>query len=654
MVWRITSHHHFLSDQCLSTKSTEMKNGFRKWFYTIFFNLILMLISGLGFSQINLTGKVVDRISQTPVPLVNIAIPGTYYGTITNNNGNFSVTIPSKYSNKELVFSCIGFKSDTIPLSLAQSGLIIKLEKKVNELSEIIVMPKNTLYKILKQAYDKIPENYPVSPTYYKGFYRETIKDENEKYISFGEALLESVRGSVNLRNDKGQVKILKSRGGYLPGRDSITNIHFYGGVFLSTKDFVQNRNSFINPASFNGYQYTVQKTGHYYKINFSTINEKDRMTGYFLLDTLTLAYTEAKYHYERNENKIRYQRLDAESYYKFISINNKYFLKYRYYKSKGFDKFKRKELFHFVEYLATEIIPNSTEKIPEKEQVNYFDTFINKIPDYSDNYWEGITIVESDSLLRKSQLTQKEIDSIQDRTKNFTNKKKLIAIISKLSFKYGITYSSPKIIPGTYEFKLPSIDQIFTREFTDAKTWSMNTSIGYFFSPHFAVTYSDESSIVKNNVFRDKVLGVEFKEKMNSFGNPNYLSLKAGVGQATSLLEIGSFQNQETIKWGKKKLDARKITAFAGSRSWIFKPSIGLSRHLKGKSSLFIDFSYALDFSSKEIVLLKEKSGLFRKSAIEDISEIDMQLYRNGNLIDKTDIKPPKWNITVGINLLR
>lgn len=619
-----------------------------------FLILPLLLIPFLGFSQMSLNGKVVDKISNAPISLVNIAIPGTYYGTITNNDGNFSVTIPYKYSNKKLVFSCIGFKSDTIPISKLQEGTKINLEKKINEISEVIVMPKNTLYKMLKQAYDKIPENYPVSPTYSKGFYRETIKDENEKYISFGEALLESVRGSVNFRNDKGQVKILKSRGGYLPGRDSTTNIHFYGGVFLSTKDFVQNRNSFINPANFNEYQYTVQKTGHYYKINFSTINEKDRMTGYFLLDTLTLAYTEAKYRHERNENKIRYQRLDAEYYYKFISINNKYFLKYRYYKSEGFDKFKRKKLFHFVEYLATEIIPNSTEKIPEKEQVNYFDTFIDKIPDYSDNYWEGITIVESDSLLRKSQLTQKEIDSIQDRTKNFTNRKKLIAIISKLSFKYGITYSSPKIISGSYEFKLSSIDQIFTREFTDVKTWSMNTSIGYFFSPHFAVTYSDESSIVKDNVYRDKVLGLEFKEKMNSFGTPNYLSLKAGVGQATSLLKMGSFQNQETIKWGKKNLDARKITAFAGSRSWIFKPSIGLSRHLKGKSSLFIDFSYALDFSSKEIILLKEKSGLFRKSAIENVNKTGIQIFKNGNPINQTEIKPPKFILTIGINFLR
>lgn len=624
-------------------------------FFKILFLFVLIVLSPyLTFSQVKLSGKVINEASRAPISLVNVAIPGTYYGTITNNDGVFSLTIPSKYSGRKLIFSCIGFQSDTIPISKIQSGLIIKLEERVNELSEVIVMPENKLRKLLQRAYDKIPENYPVTNTRYKGFYRETVKDDHGNYISFGEALIESVRGSVNLRNDKGQIKIVKSRGGYFPGKDSTTVVRFYGGVFQSTKDFVQNRSGFINPSNFKDYRYSVQKVDNFYKINFRKKDTKHAMAGYFLLDTLSLAYTEAAYYRERNEDEIIFKRLDAEYYYKFVEISGRYFLKYNYFKGEGFDKFRKKKFHHFDEYLATEIFPDYFEKIPEKEQVNYFDVFIDQIPDYSDTFWEGNTIVEADSLLTQSQLTQREINAIVDQRKNTKRREKRLAIISKLSFKYGVTYSSMQVAPGTYEFKLSSVDQSFTKKIEEIRIWNLNSAIGYFFSPHFAVTYVDESSVVNDNVYRNSILALEFKEKINSFGVPNYFSLKTGIGRATSLLEIGTFKNPGRVKWGSKNLDANRISAFVGDQSWIFKPTIGFSRHLKGKSSLFLDFSYSLAFASKEVFAMKEKSGLFRKLAIEGISESENQIYRNGQLISQTRLETPEFLITLGINLLR
>ena len=150
-------------------------------------------------------------------------------GTISNDEGNFAINIPEKYNGRHLVLSCIGYKPDTIVISPKSGEIIVQLEKKATELSEVIVMPKNTLYKLLKSAYDKIPENYPTNNTGYKGFFRETERGEKGNYLSYGEAYIETIRGSVNLKDDKGQIKILKSRGGNLSGRDSTTNILFYG-----------------------------------------------------------------------------------------------------------------------------------------------------------------------------------------------------------------------------------------------------------------------------------------------------------------------------------------------------------------------------------------------------------------------------------------
>ncbi len=617
-------------------------------------SVFLSLIPFSVFPQTTVGGKVVSEVSLTPIPFVNIAIPGTYYGTITNNDGVFSLTVPSKLSDKKLVFSCIGFQSDTIPVSKTQSGLVIKMEEKVNELPEVIVMPENTLRKLLQRAYDKIPQNYPVTNTRYKGFYRETLKDDNGNYISFGEAFIEAVRGSVNLRNDQGQIKILKSRGGYFSGKDSTTIVRFYGGVFQSTKDFIQNRSGFINPSNFKDYRYSVQKTDNFYKINFRKKDTEHAMSGYFLLDTLSLAYTEACYFRERDEDAIYFKKLDAENYWKFVKIDENYFLKYSYFKGEGFDKFRKKKFHHFNEYLATEISPNYTKKIPETEQVNFFDVFMDEIPDYSDNYWDGYTIVEADSLLKQNQLKQDGFQAILNYKEKTEKRKKFLAVISKLSLKYGITYSVPQIMSGEYEFQLPAINQTFTEQFGNQTSWSLSGSVGYFFRHNLAVLLSSENSLGDGCIYRETLLGFDLKTRMNSFGTPNYLSFKAGLGNAMSMLKLGTFRNSKTIQWGNKKLNASKISAFAGNQSWVFKPTVGFSRYLKGKSSWYVDFSYVLPFSSKEIIALKEKSGLFRKSAEEDVSEIDNQIFRDGNLINQTGLKTPNFTLTMGINLLR
>ncbi len=118
-------------------------------------------------------------------------------GTISNSEGAYSITIPLKYSKKQPVFSCIGYKSDTVSIETIRGILDVELTRKTNELSEVIVMPDNTLKKLLQKAWDKIPDNYPTTHTGYKGFFRETSKDDKGNYLSFGEAYIESVRGSV-------------------------------------------------------------------------------------------------------------------------------------------------------------------------------------------------------------------------------------------------------------------------------------------------------------------------------------------------------------------------------------------------------------------------------------------------------------------------
>ena len=84
---------------------------------------LLLLCTLLGISPVlaqqtgetrTLTGQVTDEANETLIG-ASIVVKGTTIGTVTDFNGNYSLTVPSDAS--ELLFSYVGYnsKSVTIP-----------------------------------------------------------------------------------------------------------------------------------------------------------------------------------------------------------------------------------------------------------------------------------------------------------------------------------------------------------------------------------------------------------------------------------------------------------------------------------------------------------------------------------------------------------
>ncbi len=71
----------------------------------LFFHLIL--IAG-GYKII--TGTVFDAISREPLPMVNIVVKGTEMGTVTDNDGYYSIILPDTLKKAKLVCSMMGYK----------------------------------------------------------------------------------------------------------------------------------------------------------------------------------------------------------------------------------------------------------------------------------------------------------------------------------------------------------------------------------------------------------------------------------------------------------------------------------------------------------------------------------------------------------------
>jgi len=96
-----------------------------------------MLIFNISLSsQITINGKVIDRDSQKPLSFANIKIADTFLGTVSGNDGSFSLQVKSLPVT--LIISFIGYQTDTIVVNENQF-LTIYLAPKSILTDEIIV-----------------------------------------------------------------------------------------------------------------------------------------------------------------------------------------------------------------------------------------------------------------------------------------------------------------------------------------------------------------------------------------------------------------------------------------------------------------------------------------------------------------------------------
>jgi hypothetical protein len=115
------------------------------------FIIILFLLSSnvLLFGQ-SISGTVFDKDSEIPVEYVNIVIMDKT-GTVSDQNGRYILQISPDYYNDTLIFSCIGYHSYSIKVSdfLQQNSGNISLEKRLYDLTEVVIRPKKVRQKTL-------------------------------------------------------------------------------------------------------------------------------------------------------------------------------------------------------------------------------------------------------------------------------------------------------------------------------------------------------------------------------------------------------------------------------------------------------------------------------------------------------------------------
>ncbi|MGK9125715.1 SusC/RagA family TonB-linked outer membrane protein [Olivibacter jilunii] len=90
------------------------------------------------------TGKVVDK-EGLPLIAVSVLVKGTTTGTSTNNQGEFSLTLPAMPAT--LVFNYVGYKTREIPIDAPKRLSNVVLEEDATNLDEVVVIGYGTVKK---------------------------------------------------------------------------------------------------------------------------------------------------------------------------------------------------------------------------------------------------------------------------------------------------------------------------------------------------------------------------------------------------------------------------------------------------------------------------------------------------------------------------
>lgn len=111
---------------------------YQKNIMKIILNIVILLLSIMGFSQITVLGKVVDK-KNIPISGVNIFIEGTYDGATSTENGDFIFETSAK-GNQVLVLSLMAFETLKINIDVTNyQNKTIVLKQSINMLDAVVI-----------------------------------------------------------------------------------------------------------------------------------------------------------------------------------------------------------------------------------------------------------------------------------------------------------------------------------------------------------------------------------------------------------------------------------------------------------------------------------------------------------------------------------
>ncbi|MCY1636171.1 carboxypeptidase-like regulatory domain-containing protein [Marinifilum sp. D737] len=387
-----------------------------------------------------LTGIVKDLNSKEALPYASIGIRGKHVGTITNQDGEFSLSISSENLNDTLVFSYVGYQNNEIVVAnLKKNQIEVELKEDFISLQEVIIRNNDPL-ALVHAAVNNIHKNYPQKSTNLTSFYRESVM-KNNKYMIYLESVLDIYKSSYSHQDALERVKVFKSRKIYDVTRLDTISFRLKGGIQGCLQlDIVKNLPEFLNEEYTHLYNYRLLDISTYNNRSVYIIEFKPRpklsepmLEGKLFIETNNLAIIRAEFGFEKyrmNELKNRFiVKGSAKTKAKpsminyvvsYRDINGKYYLNHALgnlkFKVKNKKRLFSSYFFTSFEMATTNVKAENVVRFKYRESLPPTTIFSNYKTRYDPTFWGKSNFIKPE-------------ENIQDALKRINNSMQQIAL---------------------------------------------------------------------------------------------------------------------------------------------------------------------------------------------------------------------------------
>lgn len=374
----------------------------------IFLLFSIIFISNMVIAQeyFLIEGKVLTKKDKKGIAFAHVGVISQGIGTVSNEQGEFIFKVPKTIQDDTLQISSIGFQTKHIALQLIQSNSInvFTLEVDIKTLEEVTVS-QNSAESIVRQAINKIPENYDFGSVSYQAFARQIVFLSGEK-ISLVETVMDVFLHKKKL--PRFDVKKLRARYYTNEGQKWLRKERLTGISALQVYN-IQFPPDYLELRKMKKYKYILLDIKRQGKDTIYVIKPKYKNENHY--------HNEHEIHissdnyailfYGKNQSNNIITKSGASVFFK--KFGDKYYLSRvsRIIRSQDTYMLKTgKESVYKYEHVVTKVTPN-TPRISKKEEDNLVAFVKPKISDFNDSFWKNYNVIK---------LAEQEIEFIKDR----------------------------------------------------------------------------------------------------------------------------------------------------------------------------------------------------------------------------------------------
>lgn len=396
--------------------------------HSIGFVLMMIILSGMAplwaqdntENYITISGVVRDKHNKKRLEYVNINIPGSNVGTVTNAEGEFSLKIKETDRNKMADVSHVGYFNSKISLKKNSSKKqTIWMSPYINLLNEITIHAQNPIY-IVQEAIRKVPVNYGAKSNMLTGFYRE-IAQKKRRYVNISEAIVNIYKTPYSETIERDRAQISKGRRLISQRERDTLAVKLLGGPVIAVyQDIVKNPDFLFDIESLSYYKFRMEEPTSIGNRTQFVISFEPRVNlpyalcyGKLYIDKERLSFSRAEFNLSMNDkNKatqailrkkpfgLRFKPIEVSYLVAYEDRGNTTYLKYLRNNIRFKCDWKRK-LFStnytiLSEMVITDLQENNVAAIPYKTSFKMNQAFSDKVDDFAnDKFWGAYNIIK-------------------------------------------------------------------------------------------------------------------------------------------------------------------------------------------------------------------------------------------------------------------